>query len=900
LNDLRAQVDLSLVELIDYPIVCSFPVTWQTIGAGDRLLNVESEYAMLLKCLAVGLSTTEEMLTGAATYGGTRFTMELMNTQYLNFRELMRMFVEKCFVPESVVRMADGTQRRIDSLQVGDQVYSGSGNVCSVEFVGSRSVDEEVCVIDARGLTSPLRVTKGHLLLTPDGWVPSEEVTKNTVLLLQPDREEVACADVTDDHAYLMGWYAAEGCLVRDPGENVTDGVVFSLGAQKYIDQLAVPRITDALHLVFPPEDFGALSRQQPLPVFPDAKPPVRRIPLSDSYTGPCPRCGSENKWLRRCGVRSGGVPRVRCCRCRATSSVTYVKKCVGESFTSGGSVKLLRYNNQDAHEFFGMECPGLAETKVLQARWMRLPLHQQKIMLQAWLLGAGHIKESRITYGCSSSRRLRDQMMWVAARLGFKSTPFVQVDGKHVSEVSVRDLDPDSLFGLIYGFRISAADAQRLWDDEVDHGLPSTNVPQKACMSRENVRKLGFKARGSRWGPNWWTPEREQTLKSSYLTQGAVGCALALETTVPAVVARAKKLGLWTRVWARPLGPVTQPTETAALPVVVTETRTEHYTGLVYDIRVSDDHTFQVEGAVVHNCYFRPVALAHGHYYYEKIDTWVRVRAERVRAGDDLIEEYDGRLRKRKTVIQRKYNHSRVRFNRLSIRDNAEVYDQLFQLHQKGSVALRWLLDIHNIDSEENSQALLEDVATNRDPTFNRILEGAYTALAERLANDTDLFDRIKEGLNLDTVSKLQGQPGPGTPVEQTQQGGMGSLGTDTFGGGVMGGGGMGGGLGGGTGEDLGGGMGGGLGGPQEGLPGAPGTLPGESPGLGPTNGEAPPGGPPGAPGTPAPAPTASHSRDSLPLPGPGFRRLSPGEVHRLASGRRPRGTRRHRRELW
>jgi len=164
-----------------------------------------------------------------------------------------------------------------------------------------------------------------------------------------------------------------------------------------------------------------------------------------------------------------------------------------------------------------------------------------------------------------------------------------------------------------------------------------------------------------------------------------------------------------------------------------------------------------------VEECIFRPVAEAQGHYYFDEIDSWLRVKPADIEAGDDIIQEYDGQLRRRVVRTNKVYNHSQLRFNRLSIRDNSEVYEQLFQLHQKGSLALRYLLDIHNIDPEENAAALLEDLLTVRDPTFNRLLESVYQSLAEPLIANTDLLNRVIQGLNLDVVSQAQGEPAPG-----------------------------------------------------------------------------------------------------------------------------------------
>lgn len=215
-------------------------------------------------------------------------------------------------------------------------------------------------------------------------------------------------------------------------------------------------------------------------------------------------------------------------------------------------------------------------------------------------------------------------------------------------------------------------------------------------------------------------------------------------------------------------------------------------------------------------SCIFRPVAEAKGHYFYEEIDTWIKTEPDELEAGDDVIQEYDGALRKRKIQVNKVYNHSTIRFNRLSIRDNTEVYEQLFQLHQKGSLALRYLLDIHNIDPEENSNALVEDLFTVRDPVFNRLVEAIYQNLGQGVIDQTDITDRIIRGMNLDHRSQMQGEPSPGTAPEETAMstgGGGGPMDTALPGmeGGEMGG----------PGGEMGG----------EGLPGTPATMPAVTP---------------------------------------------------------------------
>lgn len=104
---LREQVDMSLLDP-DYSIVTNFEVHWTDIGAQERILELSTEYEHNENLLFAGLGVTRELLTGEGTYGGNRITLEIMNTQYLLFREILQEYVEeylfkpvalrKCFI----------------------------------------------------------------------------------------------------------------------------------------------------------------------------------------------------------------------------------------------------------------------------------------------------------------------------------------------------------------------------------------------------------------------------------------------------------------------------------------------------------------------------------------------------------------------------------------------------------------------------------------------------------------------------------------------------------------------------------------------------------------------------------------------------------------------------------
>lgn len=93
-DDLREQVDLALVDP-DYSIVTNYEVHWEEIGARDRLLDLSSEYEITDKQLFAGLGVTESLLNGESAFSGDRVKLEVLNTRYLLFREMLQEYVEE-------------------------------------------------------------------------------------------------------------------------------------------------------------------------------------------------------------------------------------------------------------------------------------------------------------------------------------------------------------------------------------------------------------------------------------------------------------------------------------------------------------------------------------------------------------------------------------------------------------------------------------------------------------------------------------------------------------------------------------------------------------------------------------------------------------------------------------
>ena len=112
-----------------------------------------------------------------------------------------------------------------------------------------------------------------------------------------------------------------------------------------------------------------------------------------------------------------------------------------------------------------------------------------------------------------------------------------------------------------------------------------------------------------------------------------------------------------------------------------------------------------------------------------------------------------------------KKYWYPRVGFNRLTIRDNSDVFDSLFQLYQKGSLPVDILYELFNLNVDEINAKLRNDLFTVKDPTFNRASEELNAEVGRKLVDMSDVVERVAKYLGF----KLKPQPqegGAGAPA--------------------------------------------------------------------------------------------------------------------------------------
>ncbi len=98
---------------------------------------------------------------------------------------------------------------------------------------------------------------------------------------------------------------------------------------------------------------------------------------------------------------------------------------------------------------------------------------------------------------------------------------------------------------------------------------------------------------------------------------------------------------------------------------------------------------------------------------------------------------------------------YPKLQFTRLALRDNTELQDYMYNLYQKGSLPISFILDLLNIDADEASEQLRRDMFTPADANYNEFLRGVLTKAGEDAAQDTNAKDKIYENSGLKIKKK-------------------------------------------------------------------------------------------------------------------------------------------------
>jgi hypothetical protein len=93
---------------------------------------------------------------------------------------------------------------------------------------------------------------------------------------------------------------------------------------------------------------------------------------------------------------------------------------------------------------------------------------------------------------------------------------------------------------------------------------------------------------------------------------------------------------------------------------------------------------------------------------------------------------------------------YPRLSFTRLPLRDSQDYFDAVYNMYQKGSISVDFVLEALNIDPDDTRVKLEQDTFTVNDATFNEVLRSVYSEVGRVLAEKTDIVERVAEYLKL------------------------------------------------------------------------------------------------------------------------------------------------------
>src|SRR5208337_2805371 len=91
---LRAHIDEAIADP-DYSVVVNYECRWDEIGSEGRLLSLDAEWSHTNSDLAIGLGLSPELLIGEGMFSGNKVQLQLMETSYVQFRDLLTEVLEE-------------------------------------------------------------------------------------------------------------------------------------------------------------------------------------------------------------------------------------------------------------------------------------------------------------------------------------------------------------------------------------------------------------------------------------------------------------------------------------------------------------------------------------------------------------------------------------------------------------------------------------------------------------------------------------------------------------------------------------------------------------------------------------------------------------------------------------
>jgi hypothetical protein len=99
-------------------------------------------------------------------------------------------------------------------------------------------------------------------------------------------------------------------------------------------------------------------------------------------------------------------------------------------------------------------------------------------------------------------------------------------------------------------------------------------------------------------------------------------------------------------------------------------------------------------------------------------------------------------------------YLYPQLQFTRLALRDQADTMDVLFNLYQKGSLPVSFILDLLNIDPSDTLEQLKADMFGPNDSTFNEFIRNALQKAGDAAIDSTNIMEIVARNAGL-TIKK-------------------------------------------------------------------------------------------------------------------------------------------------
>lgn len=152
--------------------------------AHEDIMNAAPRFALARPTVPKG---TKIILT---SFLGRPEVIQNIGEEFTGFRQL----TGSCFPAGTPVRMADGSERPIEDIQVGDVVVTHRQRQRSVSQIMSRSYSGQMVSIQASGYPFPLEMTADHQVAVRDGdgilWKCAEDLVEGDFIFIGWDRTQ--------------------------------------------------------------------------------------------------------------------------------------------------------------------------------------------------------------------------------------------------------------------------------------------------------------------------------------------------------------------------------------------------------------------------------------------------------------------------------------------------------------------------------------------------------------------------------------------------------------------------------------------------------------------------------------------------------------------------------------